>query len=119
MLFGALHLADHLLADRTFRGTLGDEFLADGLGGTGSERACAPYGNRQFALTSKRRTVTTSEPNAMVADRKMDWITASLGKVSTLTEDGLLFGLLLRGGLLSLLRGRATTDQRDDQNEHN
>ena len=64
MLFGALHLADHLLPDRAFRATLGDEFLADGLGGTGSERARAPHGNSQIALTSQRRAVIAGEPDA-------------------------------------------------------
>ncbi len=118
MLLGAFHLADQLLPDRSFRAAFGDEFLADGFGRTGSERARTPHPDGQIALTSQRRAVITGQPDTFVTDWKMDGIAASLGEVGALGEERVLFSLFLRGLLLGLLCGRSTPEQREDRDEH-
>ena len=92
MLLGALHLADHFFANRSFGTAFCDQLLADSLRGAGNQRAVAPYRDGQIAATPKLRPLLTSESHTFVADGKVHRITASL-----LEFDGsLLRGLRLR-----------------------
>ena len=101
MLLGALHLADHLLSDRSLRAPFGDQLLTDGLGGAGGKRARAPNRCCEIALTPQRWRLITGEPDALVAYRKPDRVAADLGKVRTMLPGG---GLQMRGLLGFFLR---------------
>ena len=114
MLLGALHFADHLLPDRGLCATLGGEFLADGLGGAGSQRTCAPYRDSEIALVAKRVTIGTGELRAFVADWKTDRIAASVFEFSALIEGGLLRGVRLRGLRFGFFRGRSASRNTDE-----
>src|SRR5271166_2335760 len=117
MLLGALHFADHLLPDRSLCATLGGEFLADGLGRAGSQRACAPHRDSEIALMAKRRTIGTGETHAFVADWKTDWVAASLFELSALLDGALLRSPRLRGLRFGFLGRRSTSEDGDNRDK--